>query len=40
MTLVGIYALTSPSWVSMIGRAVMDPPEFNLEERSSSLECK
>ena len=28
ITLVGIYAETSPAWVSMIGRAVKDPPPF------------
>ncbi len=27
ITLVGMYAETSPAWVSMIGSAVSDPPE-------------
>ena len=43
ITLVGMYADTSPAWVSMIGSAVMEPPPLSalsLAERSSSLECK
>ena len=40
MTFVGMYALTSPSWVSTIGKAVMDPApkaSLSLAPRSSSL---
>jgi hypothetical protein len=40
MTFVGMYAETSPSWVSTIGNAVIDPPpraSFSLAPRSSSL---
>ena len=43
ITLVGMYADTSPACVSMIGSAVMDPPPFaslSRLERSSSLECR
>jgi hypothetical protein len=38
MTLVGIYADTSPSWVSMMGSAVSEPAPFaslSLTARSS-----
>ena len=35
MTLVGMYAETSPAWVSMIGSAVSEPPGFLI--RGSSL---
>ena len=41
ITFVGIYAETSPAWVSIIGNAVIDPPpSFSdiLEARSKSLE--
>ena len=43
ITLVGMYADTSPACVSMIGRAVNDPPpnsSDNLAARSKSLEFK
>ena len=43
MMLVGMYAETSPAWVSTMGRAVMLPPPRAFEscaERSSSLECR
>ena len=43
MTLVGIYADTSPAWVSMIGSAVMEPPPSSSEsfaERSSRRLCR
>jgi hypothetical protein len=43
MTLVGIYADTSPACVSMIGSAVNDPPPSSSEsftERSSRRECR
>jgi len=41
MTFVGMYAETSPPFVSMIGRAVREPPPSSsdsLAERSSSRE--
>ncbi len=31
MMFVGMYAVTSPSWVSTIGSAVSDPPPFSFE---------
>ena len=40
---VGIYAEISPACVSMIGKAVIDPPPFSSfkrQARSSNLECK
>ena len=43
MTLVGMYAETSPAWVSIIGRAVSEPPPYSgasLAARSRSLECR
>ena len=43
MTFVGMYADTSPAWVSMIGRAVSEPPpssSFSFTERSSRRECR
>ena len=43
MTLVGMYAETSPAWVSMIGRAVSDPPPSSLDsfaDRSNRRECR
>jgi hypothetical protein len=43
MTLVGMYADRSPAWVSMIGRAVSEPPPssfFIFAARSSSRECR
>ena len=43
MTLVGMYADTSPACVSMIGSAVMEPPpsaSLKRLDRSSSLECR
>ena len=43
ITLVGIYAETSPAWVSIIGNAVIEPPpnsSDNLAALSSNLECK
>ena len=43
ITLVGIYAETSPAWVSMIGSAVIEPPPFSslsLADRSNSRECR
>ena len=43
MTLVGMYADTSPAWVSMMGSAVKEPPPFSLESlaaRSSRRECR
>jgi hypothetical protein len=43
ITLVGIYAETSPACVSIIGKDVKEPPPFLLEsfaERSNNLECK
>ena len=36
MTLVGMYAETSPAWVSMIGSAVSEPPECGSLTISSS----
>src|SRR3989304_3398272 len=39
MTLVGMYADTSPSWVSMIGSAVSEPPpswSFSFAARSGA----
>src|SRR6202034_1896869 len=41
ITFVGMYAETSPAWVSMTGKAVNDPPprlSLILEERSSNRE--
>ena len=41
ITFVGMYADTSPAWVSMIGSAVIDPPpasSLKRLERSRSLE--
>ena len=35
MTLVGMYADTSPACVSMIGRAVRDPPPFSSLRRAA-----
>ena len=43
MTLVGMYAEMSPALVSMIGRAVSDPPpmeSFSLAARSRRRECR
>ena len=43
ITFVGIYAETSPAWVSIIGKAVKEPPpllSFNLAARSNNLLCK
>ena len=43
MTFVGIYADTSPAWVSMIGSAVSEPApwvSFIFAARSSSRECR
>ena len=43
ITLVGMYADTSPACVSMIGSAVSEPPpssSFSLHARSSSRECR
>jgi hypothetical protein len=43
ITLVGMYAETSPAWVSMKGSAVSDPPPFSslsLAARSSSRLCR
>ena len=43
ITLVGMYAETSPAWVSMNGRAVSDPPpfaSFSLAARSSRRLCR
>ena len=43
MTLVGMYAETSPAWVSITGSAVSEPPPFSLlifDERSSNRECR
>jgi hypothetical protein len=43
ITLVGIYAETSPAWVSMIGSAVREPPprsSESLQARSSNRECR
>lgn len=43
ITLVGIYADTSPACVSMIGSAVIEPPpnsSLRRLERSNSLECR
>ena len=42
ITFVGIYAVTSPAKVSIIGSAVNDPPPFsfdNLAALSNNLEC-
>ncbi len=41
ITFVEMYAEISPAFVSIIGRAVIEPPpslSFNLAERSNSLE--
>ena len=35
MTFVGMYADTSPAWVSMIGRAVREPPPFSSLRRAA-----
>ncbi len=43
ITLVGMYADTSPAWVSMIGSAVSDPPPSSSDSftaRSSSRLCR
>ena len=43
MTLVGMYAETSPALVSMIGRPVIEPApssSFSFAQRSSSRECR
>jgi hypothetical protein len=40
ITLVGTYAETSPCIVSIIGKAVIEPPFFKFAERSNNLECK
>ena len=43
MTLVGMYADTSPACVSMIGSAVREPPPFSSESfaaLSSRRECR
>ena len=43
MTLVGMYADTSPAWVSMIGSAVSEPAPSSSDiftARSSSRECR
>ena len=43
MTLVGMYAETSPAWVSMKGSAVSEPPpfsSFSLAARSSRRLCR
>ena len=43
ITLVGMYADTSPACVSMIGSAVIEPPPSSSDKRllrSKSLECK
>ena len=43
MTLVGMYAETSPAWVSMIGSAVSEPaPSLSesLQARSSRRLCR
>ena len=43
ITLVGIYAETSPACVSIIGKAVSDPPpllSLNFAARSNNLLCK
>ena len=43
MTLVGIYADTSPACVSMSGRAVIEPPPYSgatQAARSSRRECR
>ena len=43
MTLVGTKVETSPSRISITGRAVSDPPPFSsliLAARSSSRECR
>jgi hypothetical protein len=38
MTLVGMYADTSPAWVSMIGSAVSEPPPLLVGELGGALE--
>ena len=43
ITFVGMYADTSPAWVSMIGSAVRDPPpssSLSFTARSSRRECR
>ena len=43
ITLVGMYADTSPACVSMIGRAVSEPPPSSLDSlaaRSNRRECR
>jgi len=43
MTLVGMYADTSPACVSMTGSAVMEPASMSfdiLDARSSRRECR
>jgi hypothetical protein len=43
ITFVGIYADTSPAYVSITGKAVNDPlpfSAFNLAALSNNLECK
>ena len=35
MTFVGMYADTSPAWVSMIGSAVSEPPPFSSFSRAA-----
>jgi len=43
ITLVGIYAEISPACVSIIGKAVIEPPPFSSFKRhalSNNLECK
>ena len=43
MTFVGMYAETSPAWVSMIGSAVSEPPPISsdsLAARSSRRLCR
>ena len=43
ITLVGMYADTSPACVSIMGRAVSEPPPYSgasLAARSRSLECR
>jgi hypothetical protein len=38
MTLVGMYADTSPAWVSMMGRAVREPPPMLVGELRRPLQ--
>ena len=43
ITFVGMYAETSPAWVSIIGNAVKEPPpltSLNLAALSNNLLCK